>query len=76
MKKLPQINELVEQVKERVRSVEEEKVASTQQPEETREFTSDIAGGLHKLAAYLRKQASADVTYDDVRDFGRRILGE
>ena len=72
--KLPQINELVEQVKERVRSVE--KVAAVVTPEETPEFTSGIAASLHKVAAYLRSQDFGVVTYDDVRAFRNKMLGK
>ena len=72
--KLPQINELVEQVKERVRSVE--KVAAVVEPEKTPEFVSDLASGLHKVAAYLRSQDFTAITYDDIRAFSNKMLGK
>lgn len=74
MKKLPQINDLVEQVKERVRTVEEEKVASAQSAVEPKAFVSDIARDLYKLAAYLRSSDCTEVTYDDVRELGNQML--
>ena len=38
-------------------------------------FVSEIARGLHEVAAIVKMAADAPVTYDEVLSFGRGLLG-
>ena len=72
MRRVPNITAVLEEAKRAGLEAQQEKTAAV----EERELTVPLAAGLLKLATQLRKEASAEVSYDDVAAFGKRVLEE
>lgn len=70
-KRLPSINEVVTHVLSTAEHAKMEKQAAEAVP--PKEYTSDVAQAIKKLASHLRTTSSG-VTYDDVFALGKRLL--
>jgi hypothetical protein len=71
MSRLPNINEVVTHVLNTAGAAQTEKVAA--EVPAVKEYKSDVAQSLKKLAQHLRS-APAGVTYEDVFEVGNRLL--
>lgn len=71
MSRLPSINDVVAHVLTTAVTAQHEKTASDTVP--PKEYSSDVAQSIKKLAEHLRASTS-EVTYDDVFATGKRLL--
>jgi hypothetical protein len=71
MKRLPNINQVVSSVLSSAGQAQQEKIASEVQP--PKDYTSDVALSIKKLAQHLRASSSS-VSYDDVFSLGNKLL--
>ena len=58
---------------QQIEQTSQEKVASEQPAPQ--DFTSELAGNLHKVAQSLKSRANTQVTYGDIVNFVDRIAG-
>jgi len=72
MRRVPNIKAVIAEAKRASAELQQEKIASVAHPD----YTVPVAAGLLKLAHMLRDDASDTVTYDDVEEFGKRVLEE
>jgi hypothetical protein len=73
MRRLPNVDALVAQVKDRaVRDME--KVAGTTDNSPT--YTTSVASAMYKLAQCLRATDAKTVTYSDLYDFSKQLIGK
>lgn len=70
-KRLPHINEVVAHVLATAKDAKHEKIASETLP--PKEYSSDVAQALKKLAQHLRSSSNS-ITYEDVLATGKRLL--
>lgn len=71
MSRLPNINEVVTHVLSTAGAAQTEKIAA--EVPSVKEYTSDVAQSLKKLAQHLRSTPGG-VTYEDVFAVGHRLL--
>ena len=72
MRRVPNIKAVIAEAKRASATSQQEKTASVAHPN----YTVPVAAGLLKLAHVLRDDTSNSVTYDDVEEFGKRVLEE
>lgn len=73
MRRLPDVNDILADVRKTVESSKQEKVAS--EPTPGSEFTTKLAVGIHKLASRLREVAAdTKPSFEAVQQLGDRIL--
>ena len=70
MSKLPSINEVVARVLSTAGEAQTEKIANDAPP--PKEYSSDVADSIKKLAEHLR--GSPSLTYEDVFSVGNKLL--
>jgi|GEM_PF-2418811 len=73
---LPNVNQLVTQIHEKVAEAESAELEKNAGEETEVSYTIEAAKNLKKLAGQLRKEANASLTYDDVRDFMKEVRGK
>jgi len=73
MRKLPNVDNLVAQIKDRA-ARDMEKTAGELPP--MVDYTTPVAVAMHKLAQCLRGTNPNIVTYSDIYDFSKQLIGK